>query len=91
MPATITSAQLSNLRSDYFADYVLMAAESYEQHQNIEFTTSQLVLLGNEYPLRYIQKAIIVAEKLEYSREDIEKLALLAQIYQIPESTSEEP
>lgn len=68
-----------------------MAAESYEQHQNLEYTTSQLVLLGNEHPLRYIQKAIIVAEKLEFSREDLEKLAMLAQIYQIPEIATEAP
>jgi len=68
-----------------------MAAESYEQHQNLEYTTSQLVLLGNEHPLRYIQKAIIVAEKLEYSNEDLEKMAILAQVFQIPETTTEAP
>jgi len=68
-----------------------MAAESFEQHQNIEYTTSQLVLLGNEHPLRYIQRAIIIAEKLDFSREDLEKLALLAQVYQIPETSSEVP
>ena len=68
-----------------------MAAESYEQHQNLEYTTSQLVLLGNEHPLRYIQKAIIVAEKLGYSNEDLEKLAILAQVFQIPETTPEAP
>ncbi|MBE0685108.1 MAG: hypothetical protein IH585_03830 [Anaerolineaceae bacterium] len=90
-PATIGTTQLSNLRSDYLADYVLMAAESYEQHQNLEYTTSQLVLLGNDHPLRYIQKAIIVAEKLEFSRDDLEKLAILAQVYQIPETTTEAP
>lgn len=90
-PSSIGTTQLSNLRSDYLADYVLMAAESYEQHQNLEYTTSQLVLLGNEHPLRYIQKAIIVAEKLEYSHEDLGKLAILAQVYQIPETTTEAP
>jgi len=90
-PVSINSTQISNLRSDYLADYVLMAAESFEQHQNIEYTTSQLVLLGNEHPLRYIQRAIIIAEKLDFSREDLEKLALLAQVYQIPETSSEVP
>ena len=90
-PTSIGTTQLSNLRSDYLADYVLMAAKSYEQHQNLEYTTSQLVLLGNEHPLRYIQKAIIVAEKLEFSQKDLEKLALLAQIYQIPETAKETP
>jgi|AutmiccommuBRH23_1029490.scaffolds.fasta_scaffold00154_58 HD-GYP domain-containing protein (c-di-GMP phosphodiesterase class II) len=73
------------------ADYVLMAAESFEQHQDLEYTTIQLVQLGNEHPLRYIQKAIIIAEELGYSLEDIEKLALLAQVYQVPESTLEAP
>ena len=73
------------------ADYVLMAAESFEQHQDLEYTTNQLVLLGNDHPLRYIQKAIIVAEELDYSLEDIEKMALLAQVYQVPESTLEAP
>jgi len=90
-PVSINSTQISNLRSDYLADYVLMAAESFEQHQNIEYTTSQLVLLGNEHPLRYIQRAIIIAEKLDFSRQDLEKLALLAQVYQIPETSSEVP
>ncbi len=90
-PTTIGTTQLSNLRSDYLADYVLMAAESFEQHQNLAYTTSQLVLLGNEHPLRYIQKAIIIAEKLEFSRKDLEKLAMLAQVYQIPETATEAP
>ncbi len=72
-------------------DYVLMAAESYQQHQNLEYTTSQLVLLGEEHPLRYIQKAIIVAEELNYDHLDIEMLASLAQVYQMPEITSETP
>jgi hypothetical protein len=88
-PSSIGTTQLSNLRSDYLADYVLMAAESFEQHQNLEYTTSQLVLLGDEHPIRYIQKAIIVAENLEYSREDLEKLAIVAEVYQIPENSSE--
>lgn len=72
-------------------DYVLMAAESYQQHQNLEYTTSQLVLLGEEHPLRYIQRAIIVAEELDYSNWDIEMLASLAQVYQMPEPTGETP
>jgi hypothetical protein len=72
-------------------DYVLMAAESYQMHQNLEYTTSQLVLLGEEHPLRYIQKAIIVAEELDFSNEDIEILASLAQVYQMPEHTDETP
>jgi len=91
MPATISNTQISNLRSDYMTDYVLMAAESYQHHQNLEYTTSQLVLLGEEHPLRYIQKAIIVAEELNYSNEDIETLALLAQVYQLPEPAGETP
>ena len=90
-PTSINTAQISNLRSDYMTDYVLMAAESYQQHQNLEYTTSQLVLLGEEHPLRYIQKAIIVAEQLDFSNEDIEILASLAQVYQMPEPTDETP
>ena len=90
-PAVVNNTQLSDLRSDYMADYVLMAAESYQQHQNLEFTTSQLVLLGEEHPLRYIQKAIIVAEELDFSREDIETLAFLAQVYQMPTNSEESP
>jgi hypothetical protein len=91
MPTVVSNTQLSDLRSDYMTDYVLMAAESYQQHQNLEFTTSQLVLLGEEHPLRYIQKAIIVAEELEFSRDDIETLAFLAQVFQMPESPGETP
>jgi hypothetical protein len=86
VPPTINNTRLADLRSDYMADYVLMAAESYQQHQNLEYTTNQLVQLGDEHPLRYIQKAIIVAEELDYGPEDIEILALLAQVFQIPET-----
>ena len=91
MPTVVSNTQLSDLRSDYMADYVLMAAESYQQHQNLEFTTSQLVLLGEEHQLRYIQKAIIVAEELDFNRDDIETLAFLAQVFQMPESPGETP
>jgi len=87
----VNNTNLSNLRSDYLADYVLMAAESYEQHQNLEYTTAQLVLLGDDDPLRSIQKAIIFAEELNYSRQDLETLADLAAAYQLPESTAEAP
>jgi len=87
----INNTNLANLRSDYLADYVLMAAESYDQHQNLEYTTGQLVLLGDESPLRSIQKAIIIAEQLNYSREDLDTLADLAAAYQLPESTAEAP
>lgn len=84
LPQRVQSTRITNLRSDYQADYVLMAAESYEIHENLSYTTSQLVLLGDEPTLKYIQKAIMVGEKIGYSATDIEKLAKLAKLYQSP-------
>lgn len=81
-PLTIEDTSLSDLRSDYHTDYILMVAESYESTSNLTLATYQLAYLGADEPLRYVQQAIISAEALGFSGDDIETLAGLASVYQ---------
>lgn len=90
-PLKIEDTSLSDLRSDYHTDYILMVAESYETTSNLTLATYQLAYLGGEEPLRYVQQAIISAEALGFSARDIETLAVLASGYQSPAAATVTP
>jgi len=81
-PQKIANTSLSALRSDYFADYVLMVAETYKSNNDVALATYQLAYLGGERPLYHVQRAIIYAEELGYPLADMESLALLASAFQ---------
>jgi hypothetical protein len=81
-PQSISNTSLSTLRSDYYADYVLMVAETYENNPDAALASYQLAYLGGDKPLYHVQKAIISAESLGYPLEDMETLAILASAFQ---------
>lgn len=73
---------LSSLRYDFKADYALMTAEIYQKDNDLNQAMIRLQISGKESPLRLVQKAIVSAQELGYSRQDLETLAKLAQALQ---------
>jgi hypothetical protein len=83
-PVSINSTSISALRSDYKTDYILMIAEVYASDNNINQAVASFSDLGDQPPLRYVQQAIIDAEKLGFSQQDLQLLAGLSSALQSP-------
>ncbi len=75
-PAPVT---LPNLRQDFRTDYVLMVAESYQADGDLALAKGRLAALGGDTPARVAQEAILAAGNLNYSVQDVQSLAKLAQ------------
>jgi hypothetical protein len=83
LPARYANTQLTSLRSDYKADYVLMVAEAYQGDGDLTAAVNHLEALSDEKPIRIVQQAIITAQSIGYARADIELLGRLAQAVQM--------
>ena len=78
-PGTPTAVSLPDLRQDYRTDYVLMVAESYQADNNRALAATRLASLGPDSPARLADQAILSAKDLNYSVQDVQTLAKLAQ------------
>ena len=76
-PIRQADASPGRLREDYQSDYVLMVAEVYAHDEDISAAMDRLEFLGNEPVIRYVQEAILTAQELGYSRQDVDILAAL--------------
>lgn len=76
-PAGSSLVEPASLRDDYKADYVLMTAEIYAQDGNLDDASARLRFLGEEPPLRYVQRAILTGQNLGYAPADMQALANL--------------
>lgn len=74
-PVQARNSQLSDLRADYKADYVLMVAEVYKTDANMEQALGYLLRLNDKDPLVPVRNAIKAATKLEYSLPELDALA----------------
>jgi len=81
-PSRASNLDLNALRSDYQADYVLMVAETYRTVEEMPLATSHLLQLGKGTPIQLVQDAIITAQGLGYSQQDMQLLANLANSLQ---------
>lgn len=88
---TIDTTSLSALRADYKTDYILMIAEIYASDNNLNQAVASFSDLGDQTPLRYVQQAIIDAEKLGFSQQDLQMLADLSSALQSPVTGTETP
>ena len=73
------------------ADYVLMVAEANSAGGTASQAIEQLSKLGDQPPLRYVQQAIISAEKMNFDRQDLDRLAALARLLQSPPAATVTP
>ncbi len=67
----------NELRMDYKADIVLMAAERYHAEGDIAAAITNLVFLGNTPPLDMIEDAIAFAERNQYALDDVQLMRQL--------------
>lgn len=71
-PIRQNNAAPDELRMDYKADVVLMAAELYHVEGDIAVPITWLIYLGNTPPLDMIEDAVDFAENNNYTAEDIQ-------------------
>jgi hypothetical protein len=83
-PSNINNTSLSSLRADYKTDYILMTAEIYNADKNLNQAITSISKVGDEQALRYVQQAIINAEQLGFSQQDLKLLANLSSALQSP-------
>jgi hypothetical protein len=81
-PARFTQSNPSALRSDFKADVVLMTAEIYHSDHDLGAAQQRLGFLGGASPLLTAQNAVLEAQKLGYTRQDVELLGELTQALQ---------
>ena len=81
-PAEFVDAALFNLRQDYKTDYVLMAAEIYDEDHDRYHAMLRLdqILAQNETSEEAVRVAIRNAEGLGYNPIDLEKMHRLYEI-----------
>lgn len=78
LPVGYHNAPPEELRYDYQADYVLMTAEVYAKEKNAASAAARLAFLGNEPVLRYVQRAIVTGQELEFTKHDMSLLGKLS-------------
>ena len=70
-PIQYTDVSPNILREDYRADYVLMAAESYQSEQNPETAARRLAILGSDSPAQIVTSTLDYAEKNSFTENEI--------------------
>lgn len=68
-------ANLSDMRADYQADYVLMVAEVYAADGNVQGAANLLEQLNPGDPLTPVRNGVIQATKLDYSLQELDQMA----------------
>jgi hypothetical protein len=76
-PPEVKNTTLASLRKDYQADYVLMVAEAYLVNQDVGSAVKMLSNLGSSAPLEPVQKALLTAQEIGYSIQDLQLIANL--------------
>jgi hypothetical protein len=62
------------LRIDYKTDLVLMVAEVFQQDNDLEYVLEHLSALNESSPLEITLKAIVFAQEIGYSQDDLGKM-----------------
>lgn len=72
-PVPARNTTITSLRADFQTDYVLMVAEAYPGDADMA-AASALLQQVNEDPLQAVQSAVVTAQQLGYSEQDIQSL-----------------
>lgn len=76
-PVEFTDVTPDLLREDYRTDYVLMAAEAYQNDFNSEAAAKRLAVLGSAAPSSYVLSAIDYANSNSFTAEELDRLETL--------------
>jgi hypothetical protein len=90
-PVEYVDTAPASLKADYRADYVLMAAETYQAKQDPALAARQLALLGSRPPSEIAAEALAFAQSVGYNQNDLQllqNLVLAMQTWQISTGTA---
>jgi Na+/H+-dicarboxylate symporter len=92
-PARYANTTPDTLRADYKTDYTLMVAEIYKKEGSVALAVHRLSQISTDPPVRLVQQAILTGRQLDYSSQDMDMLARLAEVLQTwtPASTRSNP
>jgi hypothetical protein len=83
-PVQYVDTSPDTLRIDYKTDYVLMAAEAYENEKDLALALRRLALIGNTPPVEMVYQAIQFAQKNDYNETDLRRMQTLLNDLQGP-------
>ena len=72
-------AELSRLRSDFKTDWVLMAAEQFDETRDLMLALDELALVEPQDPYSLLVNAINYAQGVGYQPEDLSKMQALIE------------
>jgi hypothetical protein len=83
-PVNFGTSQARTLRADYKTDYALMVAETYQREKSVALAVHRLESIQSqgETSVTVMQQALLSANVLGYSQDDIAILTQLAQAVQ---------
>jgi hypothetical protein len=86
-PVEYVDTSPETLKIDFKTDYVLMAAEAYQQEGNLGAAVQQLSVLGGSSPEDTVHRALLFAEP-RYTDADLARLRALYQALQTSSTTA---
>ena len=82
IPLPYENLHYADLRSDYKTDYVLMVAEIYGTDHNLPRAMDSLSQVTGQAPVHQVQQAIVTAQDLNYSQQDLQRMIQFLQAVQ---------
>ena len=73
-PVEYVNTTPNTLHQDYKNEYVLMVAEAFLNHGELDLAARQLALLGSEHPAEIIQSSL---DSAPYSEREMELVVIL--------------
>ncbi len=77
-PVKYTDTSPATLRADYRADYVLMVATIYRDEHDLAKAENRLTFLGNAAPSQIVKDALLTAQKIGYTEDDLVMIQTLS-------------
>ncbi|HSQ27581.1 MAG TPA: hypothetical protein VLM80_10705 [Anaerolineales bacterium] len=73
-PANNIVIEPEMLRIDYKTDFVLMVSEVFLQNNDLEYVLERLSVLNESSPLETTLQALVFAQEIGYSQDDLGKM-----------------
>jgi hypothetical protein len=70
-PVEYVDTDPESMRNDYKTDYVLMVAEAYQADRDVALAVQRLSFLGESFPVKIVEDAMIFAVQSEYAPADL--------------------
>ncbi len=90
-PVSKSTLTPGTLRIDYKTDYVLMVAEAFQYDANLEKAFQRLAQLDEAPAMEICLQALIFAQEIGYTEEDLSQLQNLITAIQAISLTQETP